>query len=379
MFNTINLTSQQTKEQTQSVVDKSKKHIRLTAPPLKKLAMIVIALACPILCVGASECNISKDSQTVDLASVQCADITHVIPDLNQWVMDYLTQANSSELEYSHHNVIDVIQEIEKFEEASDLKSEEMLRLETLKQECLSKYPQLNLNQYYQKHKLPIFKIEPDSLSNSDAWRVLKIASEITEGFDRLNSLGPSVSIFGSARISPAHPYYTLAQKVAKAITRKGFAVMTGGGPGIMAAANRGAQAAKGPSVGIGINLPFETSLNPFIDPKFALTFRFFFVRKLMLIRYAQAYVFLPGGLGTMDELFEALTLIQTRKIHPFPIFLLGKQFWEGMTGWMKDQMLTNGLIKESDLQHFHITDDPQEVANRIEAHYLSYHLQKNI
>lgn len=203
-----------------------------------------------------------------------------------------------------------------------------------------------------------------------DSWRVFRILSEFVDGFETMTNLGPSVSIFGSARLPPDSPYYLLAVEAAKHIASKGFAIITGGGPGIMEAANKGAQEAKGPSCGLAIDLPMETAPNSFIDPKYKLSFRYFFVRKVMFIRYAQGYVFLPGGFGTLDELFEALTLIQTQKIKPFPIYLMGKEYWVEMIKWIQNTMLTHQCISKEDFDMFLITDDPEEVANGIERHY---------
>ena len=203
-----------------------------------------------------------------------------------------------------------------------------------------------------------------------DAWRVFRIISELVDGFETMTDIGPSVSIFGSARVSAEHPYYQMGVKVAEKIAEKGFAIITGGGPGIMEAANRGAQKASGKSCGINVNLPFETDSNPFIDPKYRLNFRYFFVRKVMFIRYAQAFVFLPGGFGTLDELFEALTLIQTNKIRKFPIFLLGKSYWSGLIHWLKERALQENFLSHEDFELFKITDDPEEVADLIEQHY---------
>lgn len=203
-----------------------------------------------------------------------------------------------------------------------------------------------------------------------DSWRVFRIVSEFVEGFETMTNIGPSVSIFGSARFSPDSRYYSLAIDVAQHITRKGFAIITGGGPGIMEAANKGAQEANGNSCGLAIDLPFETEPNRFIDPKYRLNFRYFFVRKVMFIRYAQGYVFLPGGFGTLDELFEALTLIQTKKIKAFPIYLMGRSYWVEMLKWIEQTMLAEGCISAQDFDLFQITDDPEEVANGIERHY---------
>jgi len=207
-------------------------------------------------------------------------------------------------------------------------------------------------------------------LFSHDSWRVFRIISEFVEGFETMTSLGPSVSIFGSARLPPDSIYYNLAVDVAKHIANKGFAIITGGGPGIMEAANKGAQDVKGNSCGLAIDLPFESEPNRFIDLKYRLSFRYFFIRKVMFIRYAQGYVFLPGGFGTLDELFEALTLIQTQKIKPFPIYLMGKAYWSGLLKWIEETMLAQGCISKEDFNMFLVTDDPEEVANGIERHY---------
>lgn len=215
-------------------------------------------------------------------------------------------------------------------------------------------------------------------LFTHDSWRVFRIISEFVDGFETMTNLGPSVSIFGSARLPPDSLYYNLAVDVARHVARKGFAIITGGGPGIMEAANKGAQEVKGNSCGLAIDLPFETDTNRFIDPKYRLNFRYFFIRKVMFIRYAQGYVFLPGGFGTLDELFEALTLIQTKKIKPFPIYLMGKEYWLEMLKWIENIMLTHGCISIEDFDMFQITDDPEEVANGIERHYQRDRAMRN-
>lgn len=204
----------------------------------------------------------------------------------------------------------------------------------------------------------------------TDSWRVFRIISEFVDGFETMTSLGPSVSIFGSARLPEGHPYYKMSVEVAKNIAKKGFAVITGGGPGLMEAANKGAQIAKGASCGLSVDLPFESDSNKFIDLKYNLRFRYFFIRKVMFIRYAQGYVFLPGGFGTLDELFEALTLIQTKKIQAFPIFMMGTEYWKGLMDWIKTRMVEEKCISEEDLDLIHLTDDPQEVADEIERHF---------
>lgn len=222
------------------------------------------------------------------------------------------------------------------------------------------------------------FKSEHDSLFTPDAWRVFRIISEFVDGFETMTNLGPSVSIFGSARLPPASPYYNMGIDVAQCIAKKGFAIITGGGPGIMEAANKGAQAVNGASCGVSIDLPFEVEPNKFIDPKYRLKFRYFFVRKVMFIRYAQGYVFLPGGYGTLDELFEALTLIQTKKIHPFPIYLMGTEYWQGLMEWLKTTMIGYQCISPSDLELINLTNDPEEVANGIERHFQRDRAEKN-
>lgn len=219
---------------------------------------------------------------------------------------------------------------------------------------------------------------DAEHLISKDAWRVFRIVSEFVDGFETMLSIGPSVSIFGSARLPPSSPYYKLAVEVAEHIAQRGFAIITGGGPGIMEAANKGAQAVNGNSCGLVIDLPFEALPNQFIDPEYHLQFRYFFIRKVMFIRYAQAYVFLPGGFGTLDELFEALTLIQTKKIHPFPIYMMGTDYWQGLMGWIKDTLLAHQCISPEDFDMFHLTDDPKEVANGIERHYRRGRANRN-
>jgi uncharacterized protein (TIGR00730 family) len=211
-----------------------------------------------------------------------------------------------------------------------------------------------------------------------DSWRVFRILSEFVDGFETMTNIGPSVSIFGSARLEPTSPYYVLAVEAAQAIAKRGFAIITGGGPGIMEAANKGAQSVNGRSCGLSIDLPMESATNLFIDTKYNLSFRYFFVRKVMFIRYAQGYVFLPGGVGTLDELFEALTLIQTKKIRAFPIYLMGKNYWEGLIDWKRKTVLEQACISPEDLDLMHITDDPEEVANGIERHYQKNRSERN-
>lgn len=225
-------------------------------------------------------------------------------------------------------------------------------------------------DEYYEKETGQVF--------NEDAWRVFRIISEFVDGFENMTNIGPSVSIFGSARLQPASPYYNLAIDTAQHISKKGFAIITGGGPGIMEAANKGAQSVNGRSCGLSIDLPMESASNSFIDSKYNLHFRYFFVRKVMFIRYAQGYVFLPGGVGTLDELFEALTLIQTKKIRPFPIYMMGKGYWDGLMDWIQSMMLGHACISPEDLDLINMTDDPEEVANGIERHYQRHRSAKN-
>lgn len=212
----------------------------------------------------------------------------------------------------------------------------------------------------------------------TDSWRVFRIISEFVDGFETMTNLGPSVSIFGSARLPTTSPYYSMAIDVAQHVSKKGFAIITGGGPGLMEAANRGAQNVNGHSCGLSVDLPWELEPNSFIDPKYRLKFRYFFIRKVMFIRYAQGYVFLPGGFGTLDELFEALTLIQTKKIHYFPIYLMGKEYWEGLMEWIHKSLIEYGCLSKEDLKLIQMTDDPEEVANGIERHYQRDRAERN-
>ncbi|MQY03665.1 LOG family protein [Actinomadura macrotermitis] len=208
----------------------------------------------------------------------------------------------------------------------------------------------------------------PADWVHADPWRVLRIQAEFVEGFGLLAELPRAVSVFGSARTKPDSAEYKLAVEIGARLHEAGYAVITGGGPGIMEAANKGADEAGGLSVGLGIELPFEQKLNDFLD--IGLEFRYFFVRKTMFVKYSQAFIVLPGGFGTLDELFEAITLVQTKKITRFPIVLVGTQFWGGLVDWVKDQMLTSGKISPEDLDLFHLTDDPDEAVRVVvEAH----------
>ncbi|MCD6201563.1 MAG: TIGR00730 family Rossman fold protein [Bacteroidales bacterium] len=213
----------------------------------------------------------------------------------------------------------------------------------------------------------------------SDSWQVFKILSEFVEGFEKLSRIGPCVSIFGSARTQPDNEYFHLAEDIAFLLTQRGYGVITGGGSGIMEAANMGAKKGHGKSVGINIALPFEQESNLFIDPDKLITFDYFFVRKVMFMKYAQGFVVLPGGFGTFDELFEAITLIQTGKIARFPIILVGRRYWEGLVEWIKEVMLQKEHnISEKDLDLFTIVDTSEEVVMEIDHFYSKYMLKPN-
>jgi hypothetical protein len=207
----------------------------------------------------------------------------------------------------------------------------------------------------------------------TDTWRSLRILGEFVEGFDALAGIGPAVSIFGSARVRRSDRHYRLARRLAGRLVKEGFAVITGGGPGIMEAANRGAQEAGGLSIGCNIELPFEQDINPYVD--LGIEFRYFFVRKTMFVKYAEAFVIFPGGLGTMDELFEALTLIQTHKIEDFPVVLVGRDYWRGLMNWVVATVLQEGKMSPEDLELATVTDDLDEVVRVIvERHQTRKH-----
>jgi len=211
-----------------------------------------------------------------------------------------------------------------------------------------------------------------------DLWRVFRIMGEFVDGFETLSEVGPAVSIFGSARTPEDHPNYQLGRDVAAELVERGFGVISGGGPGIMEAANRGARDAEGVSIGLNIDLPHEQSANPYIDPEHLIDFDFFFVRKVMFVKYAQGFVVLPGGFGTMDELFEALTLIQTKKSTAFPVVLMGTKFWGGLMNWLRETMLVAGNISEENLDLFMLTDDPKEAADYIASFYSEQVMKPN-
>lgn len=222
----------------------------------------------------------------------------------------------------------------------------------------------------FQKKKLRKNKSWLEIQSES-SWRMFKIMAEFVDGFERLNKIGPCVSIFGSARTKPGTPYYDKAIEVAKLLVEEGFGIITGGGPGIMEAANRGAHEIGGKSVGLNIDLPFEQGANPWVDHDKNFNFNYFFVRKVMFVKYAQGFVFMPGGFGTMDEVFEALTLVQTRKIHRVPMVFVGSEFWGGLLEWVEKTMRDEfGNVSPGDLDLVQLVDAPQDAVKIIREFY---------
>jgi len=211
-----------------------------------------------------------------------------------------------------------------------------------------------------------------------DSWQIFKIMAEFVQGFERLAKIGPCVSVFGSARTSPSDAHYKLAEEVSYLLTKKGYGIITGGGPGIMEAANKGAHFAGGKSVGLNIKLPFEQQANPFIDPENLIEFDFFFVRKVIFMKYAQGYIVLPGGFGTLDELFEAITLIQTDKLVHFPIIMVDSKYWSGLIDWINEKLLADGNISKEDLDIFRVVDTAEEAVQQIDEFYKKYSLQPN-
>ncbi|GAW52436.1 MULTISPECIES: TIGR00730 family Rossman fold protein [unclassified Nocardioides] len=199
----------------------------------------------------------------------------------------------------------------------------------------------------------------PSDWVHTDPWRVLRMQAEFVEGFGALAELGPAISVFGSARTPVDHPFYATGEQIGRLLVGEGFAVMTGGGPGTMEAANKGASEAGGISVGLGIELPFESGLNEWVDV--GVNFRYFFARKTMFVKYSQGFVVLPGGVGTLDEMFEALTLVQTKKVTSFPIVLVGSEYWSGLLEWMRDTVLAEGMVHQADLDRLIVTDDAEE------------------
>ena len=224
-------------------------------------------------------------------------------------------------------------------------------------------------------------KLQPktwNEIKTNDSWAIFKIMAEFVEGYEKLSKIGPCVSIFGSARTKPEDPFYKLAEEVAFKLTQNGYGVITGGGPGIMEAGNKGASKGKGISVGLNIELPFEQHENPWIDKDKNLEFDYFFVRKVMFVKYSQGFIVMPGGFGTLDELFEAITLIQTNKIGRFPIILVGKKFWSGLIEWIKNTLLEQGNISEKDLKLFRVVDTADEAIEHLNKFYAKYSLKPN-
>lgn len=217
-----------------------------------------------------------------------------------------------------------------------------------------------------------------NEIKTNDSWAIFKIMSEFVEGYETLSKIGPCVSLFGSARTKPGEKYYELAEEIAFQLTQNGFGVITGGGPGIMEAGNKGANRGRGTSVGLNIELPFEQHDNPWIDADKNLEFDYFFVRKVMFVKYSQGFIVMPGGFGTLDEMFEAFTLIQTNKIGRFPIILVGSEFWSGLLDWIKNTLLEKGNISESDLKLFRIVDSAEEAMEHLNKFYAKYKLKPN-
>lgn len=217
-----------------------------------------------------------------------------------------------------------------------------------------------------------------NEIKANDSWAIFKMMAEFVDGFETLSKIGPCVSIFGSARTKPENKYYKLGQEIAFQLAQKGYGIITGGGPGIMEAGNRGANQAEGKSVGLNIDLPFEQFSNPYIDSDKLINFDYFFVRKVMFVKYAQGFVVLPGGFGTFDELFEAITLIQTQKVEKFPIVLVGVDFWSGLVDWIKSRVLEEGNISPQDIELFSLVDTAEEVVEVIDDFYKHYSLRPN-
>lgn len=217
-----------------------------------------------------------------------------------------------------------------------------------------------------------------NEIKTNDSWAIFKIMAEFVEGFERLSKIGPCVTLYGSARTKPDHKYYKLAENIAYKLTKHGYGIITGGGPGIMEAGNKGAKRGGGTSVGLNIELPHEQHENPYIDDDKILDFDYFFVRKVMFTKYSQGFVAMPGGFGTMDELFEAITLIQTKKIGRFPIVLVGINFWAPLIDWLKNTLIEQGNIDKEDLNLFSVVDTENEVLEVIDAFYNKYSFRPN-
>jgi uncharacterized protein (TIGR00730 family) len=210
---------------------------------------------------------------------------------------------------------------------------------------------------------------------DEDTWRIFRIMAEFVDGFEIMSQIGPAVTLFGSARAKPTDRYYQLAQELGRRLSHAGFSIITGGGPGIMEAANKGACQGGGRSIGLNIALPMEQRLNPYVN--LPVGFRYFFVRKVMFIKYASAAIIMPGGFGTLDEFFELLTLIQTNKIRPFPVILVGRKYWQGLLDWLKHSMLADGMISASDLNIFKVMDDPQKIVHEVKRSFKPKRVEK--
>lgn len=217
-----------------------------------------------------------------------------------------------------------------------------------------------------------------NEIKTSDSWQIFKVMAEFVDGFEKMARIGPCVSIFGSARVDETSKVYNDAREIASKLAEKGYGIITGGGPGVMEAGNRGASDVEGTSVGLNIELPHEQSDNQFIDRDKLMEFDYFFVRKVMFVKYSQAFVVMPGGFGTLDELFEAITLIQTKKIEKFPIVLFDSSYWSGLMEWIQRRLLEDGYISKEDLSLFHLCDDTDEVVQFIDEFYRTYLLRPN-
>jgi uncharacterized protein (TIGR00730 family) len=217
-----------------------------------------------------------------------------------------------------------------------------------------------------------------NEIKTNDSWIIFKVMAEFVEGFDKMAKIGPCVSIFGSARTKADNRYFGMAEGIAAKLAEKGYGVISGGGPGIMEAANKGAFEAGGRSAGLNIELPFEQFNNRYIDSDKLINFDYFFVRKVMFVKYSQAFVVMPGGMGTLDELFEAITLIQTKKMDLFPIILVGTSFWSGLMNWIRDTLVKEGTISEIDLELISVVDSPKEILQIIDEFYENYLLKPN-
>jgi uncharacterized protein (TIGR00730 family) len=208
-----------------------------------------------------------------------------------------------------------------------------------------------------------------DELSKEESWRIFRIMAEFVESIEVLSNVHNAVTVFGSARVKPADPYYQMAEKLGRLLAENGFSVITGGGPGIMEAANKGAAEAGGQSVGMNIKLPFEQKPNPYANLQ--IDYKYFFIRKVMFVKYAMAYVIVPGGYGTMDEFFEALTLIQTKRVRSFPVILMGREYWQGLLDWLKNTMLRDHMILPFDIEMIQVMDEPEEVVKHIQKYVI--------